>query len=130
MSKSNIFLSSLILVCFVAPSSTFAAPVWPKWVPARPPLAAAPKDAITVNTAAELVRELAEAKPQATILLADGIYEISEILIVRSAGLTLRSAGGDAAKVVIDAATCRGGEGIHIHADDVTIAEITIRNVK
>jgi hypothetical protein len=116
------------LACFSY--SHAAAPVWPKWLPARPPLAPPPDGATTVRTRAELVRELERAKSNATILLADGVYEIDAILVLRSAGLVLRSASGDASKVIIDAAGCRAGEAIHIHADDVTIAELTIRNVR
>jgi len=107
-----------------------AAPAWPKWLPAPPKLEPPPAGSIVVRTTAELERELGRAKANSTILLADGVYETNSILVLRAAGLTLRSASGDPARVAIDAGKCRGGEAIHIHADDVTIAEITIRNAK
>jgi hypothetical protein len=121
----------VLFLCGVTCGNSLAAtPAWPKWLPARSPLPAPPADAITVRTTAELVRELARAKEQATILLADGVYEIDSILILRSPGLILRSAGGDASEVVIDAERCKAGEALHIHADDVTVAEFTIRNAR
>jgi hypothetical protein len=107
-----------------------ASPRWPKWLSDRPPLRAPPEDTITVRTTEELVRELARAKEQATILLADGVYEIDAILVVRAPGMVLRSASGDPAKAVIDAKGCKAGEAVHIHADDVTVAELTIRNAR
>lgn len=129
----NRILTAIVaaLCCLASVSDSHAStPAWPKWLPGRPPFAPAPDGAITVRTTPELVRELARAKPNATILLADGVYETDAILVLRSAGLILRSASGDASKAIIDAASCRDGEAIHIHADDVTIAELTIRNVR
>lgn len=111
-------------------SAVFAAPPWPKWLPPPPKLGAAPKDAIVVRTTGELEKALKEARPKSTILLADGTYAIDSILVVPAEDLTLRSASGDPSQVILDASKCERGEAIHIHADGVTIAEITIRNVR
>ena len=71
-----------------------------------------------------------DAAPNTTFVLADGTYrmagdEASRRLQIRAAGVTLRSASGNAAAVIIDG-EYNTNEMITVHADDVTIAEITV----
>jgi hypothetical protein len=75
--------------------------------------------------AAALTSAVERAPSGSTILLRDGTYRIQKALLIRTPGLTIRSASGHAANVVIDGAY-RVAEPLMIEAGDVTIAHITI----
>jgi hypothetical protein len=79
----------------------------------------------TVGDTAGLVAAINALTPGTTILLQDGTYTIGSRLSIGVASVTLRSASGDPARVVLDA---NGGLDpvIHISADDVTVADLTI----
>jgi hypothetical protein len=82
---------------------------------------------INVSTPAELVSAVNSAAPGVTILAADGYYDLSGLYLrFDTPGVTLRSASGERAAVVLDgnyAAT----ELVQIVASDVTIADLTLR---
>jgi len=84
---------------------------------------------------ADRLPELVRAAPAgATIRLADGTYRIEggdydRRLIFRRPGVTLRSASGDPASVVLDG-TYDAGTLIHLLADRVTIAELTLTRAR
>jgi|KBSSwiStaDraftv2_1062776.scaffolds.fasta_scaffold234512_2 hypothetical protein len=81
---------------------------------------------VSVTAGMNLVSVVAAAPAGATILLADGTYALGGAIVqIRSAGITLRSASGDATKVIIDGAYT-SPEVIAISASDVTLAELTI----
>ncbi|MCB9644460.1 MAG: right-handed parallel beta-helix repeat-containing protein [Myxococcales bacterium] len=86
------------------------------------------------SQAAQLPQIVAQAKSDTTILLADGTYkmqgsESQRRINFRQPRVTLRSASGDPTKVIIDG-EYNTQEMIFIGADDVTIAEITLRRAK
>jgi len=89
-----------------------------------------PDDAIAVTPAdaAMLDDIIASAPAGATIELADGVYDRSGIgeLSITTPGLTLRSASRDPASVVLDGAMTTDVI-VRIAADDVTIADLTLR---
>lgn len=60
-----------------------------------------------------------------TILLADGIYNISSTLQLSKKGVSLRSASNDASKVTIDGKYVVN-ELVAVSASDVTIAHVTL----
>jgi hypothetical protein len=96
--------------------AAFGCPVLP--VPAGP--------TIMVRPGTNLVAVVAGAAQNTTILIADGTYALAGATIhVTAVGVTLRSASGDATKVVID-----GGymspEDVAISASNVTLAHLTI----
>ena len=66
-----------------------------------------------------------------SILLADGHYLMPRYFEITTDNVTLRGASGDRHKVILDGASSRHGELVGITgAKGVTIADLTIRNVK
>jgi hypothetical protein len=65
------------------------------------------------------------------VLLADGLYPLSQYAVQISAQITVRSASGHRDAVVIQGAGYGvGGEGFMVHAQNVTIAELTMTNIR
>jgi len=91
------------------------------------PLASPAGSVVTIAAAdaQALTEAVQRAGPGSTILLADGTYRMRWALIVRTAGLTIRSASGNARAVVIDGAY-EANELIAIEASGVTIANVTM----
>jgi hypothetical protein len=80
-----------------------------------------------VSTATQLQTAVATAAPGDTILLADGVYNITATIPILTASLTIRSASNDAAKVIVDG----GGTAapvFYAQASMFTFVAITIRN--
>lgn len=96
-----------------------------------PPLAAAPGNAVTVQTTAQLLAALQGVAPGTTILLEDGTYTFAsgQYVYVGTAGVTLRGQSNDATKVILDAnyATGFGQSIVTLAADDVTLADVTVQ---
>jgi hypothetical protein len=67
------------------------------------------------------------AGPGTTILVADGNYVLTDNLWLNRRGVTLRGQSGDRAAVVLDAGPNGVGEAVVVSADNVTIADVTIR---
>ena len=85
---------------------------------------------IRAATVAELFRAAKDVKPGGTILLADGHYPLPQFLELHTDNVTLRSESGRRDSVVIDGSG-RLGELIWIsRCCGVTIADLTIQNVK
>ena len=86
---------------------------------------------IDPSRADELVGLVRDAAPNTTFLLADGTYtfsggdEASRRLQIRATGVTIRSESNDASSVILDGEYATN-EIIAIHADDATLAHITI----
>lgn len=96
-----------------------------------PALPAATGNIINVNNQADLISELDNAAPNTTILVAPGIYNMSRYLYITSAGVSLRGQTGNRGDVILDfGGMINGHFGILVDgdADDVTIADLTIRN--
>lgn len=87
---------------------------------------------VGVGTVGELQRAVADARPGDTILLADGRYALQRSIEIAVPGVTVRSRSGNPDRVVLHG---RGMEGDHVGvalgvgANDVTIADVTIRSV-
>lgn len=82
------------------------------------------------SMAAALPGLVREAAAGTTFVLADGTYRIpgdeaARRIQIRASGVTLRSASGNASAVIIDGEYVTS-EVITVHADDVTIAEVTV----
>lgn len=73
-----------------------------------------------------LLEALRTARPGTTLLLADGLYPLAphQSLEVSTPGITIRGASGRRAAVVIEG----GYNTVSINADDVTVADVTLRN--
>ncbi|HUU22277.1 MAG TPA: right-handed parallel beta-helix repeat-containing protein, partial [Phycisphaerae bacterium] len=94
-----------------------------------PPLPAPQGPVVRVATAEELYKAVKDAKPGTTVFLADGVYQMTSSLVISTDRLALRGQSGDREKVILD----RGGRGrggcvMVAGADDVLIADLTIRN--
>lgn len=98
-----------------------------KGSPKAPPLEKPAGAVVRVADVPSLRRAVAEAAPGTTILLAEGVYRLDELLVTGN-GLTIRGASGDREKVVLDA----GGKFTKIvrvrGAKDLTIADLTVAN--
>jgi len=96
-----------------------------------PPLAPPTGDTVTVSTEADLRYQAANAAPGTTILVSPGTYNLQDAVWVQQDGLTIRGATGGRDDVILDGGgmlTWSHTHVIAINADDVTIADLTIRN--
>ena len=96
-----------------------------------PPLPAPSGTVVTVTTEAELRNQAYNAAPGTTILVAAGTYYLQDAVWVVNNGITIRGATGNRDDVVLDGGgmlTWSHTHVIAISADDVTIADLTIRN--
>jgi len=95
-----------------------------------PPLPAPTGAVVRVGTTEQLMGALAGAQPGTTVLLADGVYPVTERIWIKQDGICLRGESGDREKVIFDGS----GGGPHDDmivlrgAKDVLIADLTVRN--
>ena len=94
------------------------------------PLPPAVEPMLTVSTEAELRDQAYSAASGTTILIEPGVYDLGNTVQIVNAGITLRSSTGVRGDVVLDGGGMITGHThvILIEADDVTIADLTIRN--
>ena len=84
---------------------------------------------VTVDAEAELRDQAYNAAAGTTIWIAPGVYDMQSHVHVVNDGITLRGQSGDRDDVVLDFGGMVGGQfGILVDADDVTVADLTIRN--
>ena len=96
-----------------------------------PPLDPPTGPTVTVSTVAELENAVNNATSGDTILVAAGTYYLSNAIWVVNDGVTIRGATGNRDDVVLDGGgmlTWSNTHVIAINADDVTVADLTIRN--
>jgi hypothetical protein len=92
-----------------------------------PPLAPPSETIIKVATVEQLQHAVTNATPGATILVAEGTYNLNGVFLVfNTPNVTLRSASGDRATVVLDGAY-RSREIAQINASRVTLADLTMQ---
>jgi len=92
-----------------------------------PPLPPPTGSTVSVTTVTELQQAVNAASPGDTILVADGTYELNGVyLLIDQPGVTLRSANGNRAAVVLDG-NYATTEIVQVVASDVTIADLTLR---
>jgi len=94
------------------------------------PLPPAVEPMLTVSTAADLRDQAYSAVSGTTILIEPGVYDLGDTIQIVNDGITLRSSTGVRGDVVLDGGGMITGHThvILIEADDVTIADLTIRN--
>ena len=85
---------------------------------------------MAVSTESALRYQAANAASGTTILVASGTYNLADTVQVLNNNITIRSQTGNRADVILDAGGMGTGltHAIYIDADDVTIANLTIRN--
>ena len=100
------------------------------WFPKAPPLPPARGEVIRAANPDELYQAVERIKPGGTILLADGVYALPRFFVIKTDNVTLRGASGKRENVVLDGSATHG-ELIGISAcSGVTIADLTVQNVR
>ncbi|QDV37750.1 GDSL-type esterase/lipase family protein [Tautonia plasticadhaerens] len=100
------------------------------WFPQAPPLPPPAGEVIRVSDVAGLHEAARRVTPGGTILLADGVYPVTETVVVATDGVTLRGASGSRRRVVLDGGGTLGELLTLRSCSDVTIADLTVRNVR
>ena len=94
-----------------------------------PPLPAPTGVTVNVSTEAALRNWAYNAAAGTTILIQPGVYHMEGYVHIVNSGITLRGATSNRDAVVLDFGGMVGGYfGILVDGDDVTIADLTIRN--
>ena len=106
------------------------APPSQPWYPKPPPLPSPPSNALRASSAPELYDAASRVRAGGTIVVASGRYVLASPLEIRTNGVTLRGESPERGRVVLDGAGTLG-EAIRITAcTGVTIADLTVRNVR
>jgi hypothetical protein len=93
-----------------------------------PPLPPPTEPIVTVSTESQLREQAYSAGSGTTILVEPGVYYMQDFVHVVHEGITIRGATGQRGDVILDMGGMATGHfGILIEADDVTIADLTIR---
>jgi lysophospholipase L1-like esterase len=87
-------------------------------------------EVVDVSSVEELFRAVEEIPDGGTVRLADGHYFLPSVLTIAGDGVTLRSRSGDRTRVVLDGERSRHGELVLIRGQGVTVANLTIQNIK
>lgn len=86
---------------------------------------------IYVSSESDLRDRAHNAESGTTILIGPGAYDMQSFVHVVHGGITLRGASGDRDDVILDFGGMTTGHfGVLVDADDVTIADLTIRNAR
>ena len=100
------------------------------WFPQAPPLPPPTGEVIRVGDVDELHAAARRVKPGGTILLADGVYPVTRTVVISTDRVTLRSESGQRHRVVLDGGGTLG-ELLTLRAcSGVTIADLTVQNVR
>lgn len=101
-----------------------------RWYPEAPPLPPPSGEVIRVTDVEGLREATRRVSPGGTILLADGVYPVAEAVVISTDGVTLRGESGRRDRAVLDGGGTLG-ELLTVRAcSDVTIADLTVRNVR
>lgn len=100
------------------------------WYPQAPPLPAPAGEVIRVADTRELDEAVRRVKPGGTILLSDGVYPIDRTVVVATDGVTVRGASGQRDRVVLDGGGTLGELLTLRRCTGVTVADLTVRNVR
>ena len=100
------------------------------WFPQAPPLPPPAGEVIRVGDVDGLHAASRRVKPGGTILLADGVYPVTRTVVIATDRVTLRGESGRRQRVVLDGGGTLG-ELLTLRAcSGVTIADLTVRNVR
>jgi len=94
-----------------------------------PPLPPPTGSIVTVSSEADLREQAYSGAAGTTILIRPGVYHMQGYIHLANDGATLRGETGNRGDVILDFGGMTSGHfGIMVDADDVTIADLTIRN--
>jgi hypothetical protein len=83
---------------------------------------------VAVTTETDLRYHTYNAAPGTTVWIEAGTYNIGDFIHIVNTGIALRGSTGDRGDVILDLGGMASGYfGIFVDADDVTIADLTIR---
>jgi hypothetical protein len=100
------------------------------WYPKAPPLPTPAGEVLEASDVNGLFEAARRVRPGGTIMLADGVYPMTRTLVLATDGVTLRGRPGRRERVVLDGAGTLG-EMIAIRScSGVTVADLTVRNVR
>lgn len=117
-------------------SAASLGPPIPSWFPRAPPLPPPKGNVIRVATVDALLAAVDRVRPGDTILLADGHYRLSRVLVLQQKNdIALRSASGDPTRVILSGrgwdSQAEGNDLIHIgRCEGVTIADLTFTDCR
>jgi hypothetical protein len=124
-----LLLASTVITAVSRPSLTPTTHANPTATTYCPPLNPPTGPAITVSSQADLINQAYNAAPGTTLWIAPGTYNMGSYVHIIHNGIALRGQTGDQGDVILDFGGMVGGHfGILVDADDVTIADLTIRN--
>jgi hypothetical protein len=121
---------SLLIAVGLAVVLTGAPPLQREMAAAQcPPLPAPSGPTVVVGTEGELRTQASGAPSGTAIVVEAGTYNMGSYLRIANDGVTVRGETGNRGDVILDfGGMTTGSEGIHVYGDDVTIADLTIRN--
>ena len=94
-----------------------------------PPLSPPTGPTVTVSSESELRNQAYDAAAGTTIMVEAGVYDMQDSVYIVNDGIALRGETGDRDDVILDFGGMESGHfGILVDADDVTIADLTIRD--
>jgi len=128
--NSRLHVCAVALLAVLLPAPLAAEAPDTSWFPQAPKLPSPPADAKLVSTVGELFHAAGNAEPGGTILIADGHYMLPSVLVVGADDVTLRSASGNRHKVILDGRKSRHGELVFLRGSDITLADLTVQNIK
>lgn len=118
----------VFLIAMLAPTPLAATPT-ASTATFCPALPASPGPTVTVSTEAALRTQAYNAAAGTTILVQAGTYAMQDFVHIVHSAITLRGATGNRNDVILDFGGMTGGSfGVMVSADDVTLADLTIRN--
>jgi hypothetical protein len=121
---------SLLIPVGLAVVLTGAPPLQREMAAAQcPPLPPPGGSTVVVDTESEVRDQAYNASSGTTIVIEAGIYNMAGYVHIANDHVTLRGETGNRDDVILDfGGMTTGSEGIHVYGDDVTIADLTIRN--
>jgi hypothetical protein len=100
------------------------------WFPQAPPLPPPAGEVIRVRDVEGLHAATRRVQPGGTILLADGIYPVRETVVIATDRVTLRGESGRRERAVLDGGGTLGELLALRSCSGVTVADLTVRNVR
>lgn len=125
--------AEVIDVLTAAPRPAGAVAIHPPsqpWFPKAPSFPPPKGGVLRVSTVDELFRAAERVGRGGTILIADGHYRMPRRLEIKTNGVTLRGASGRRERVVLDGEGTLGELLAVTACSDVTIADLTVQNVR
>lgn len=102
--------------------------------PTRPPRGPDPRPqaggVIVIDKVQALYEAVRRVRPGGTIVVANGVYRMDRTLVIATDGVTLRSRSGNPKDVVLDGGGTLGEMLAVRSCADVTVAGLTIQNVR